>query len=110
MEFIQCYRVCIYVPEVALDDFIKNVSPHITGFLGSYDHVCWWSEKGTEQYRKTDAEQIQQVNCFRVECALPLDEDVLRTFIEKHVKPNHPWEEPVVTVSAQKICNFAKEC
>ena len=51
MELVHCYRIFIYVPSDAVENFIEKVSPQIPSFLGNYDHVCWWSEKGTEQYR-----------------------------------------------------------
>ncbi len=47
MEWLDTYRLTVFVPEEALEDFIKAVSPHIPSFLGHYDHVCWWSERGT---------------------------------------------------------------
>ncbi|MCB1681398.1 MAG: hypothetical protein KDI61_04350 [Alphaproteobacteria bacterium] len=98
MEGIESYRVCVYVPLDSLEEFIRNVSPEIPSFLGNYDHVCWWTEKGIEQSRKIGSKQIERVPCARFECSLPKDRERLRRFIENTVKPSHPWEEPVILI------------
>lgn len=103
MEFIESYRLCVYVPEDALERFVAAVSPHIPAFLGSYDHVCWWSERGTEQYRKFDSTRIEHVLCQKFECSLPADDVFLEQFIGQVVCLNHPWQEPVITVTHQRI-------
>lgn len=108
MEFLQSYRVCIYVPQENLEAFIDAVSPHIPAFLGGYDHVCWWSEAGSEQFRKKPEGQLERVNCHRFECSLPHNDEVLQEFITQFVRKNHPWEEPVITVTLQKIANFSE--
>lgn len=107
MNFLQSYRVCVYVPQDHLERFVEAVSPHIPSFLGNYDHVCWWSEKGIEQFRKLPAGKIERVECHRFECSLPYNDEVLQSFITNHIRPNHPWEEPVVTITTQKIANFS---
>lgn len=96
-------RLCVFVPEDALEEFIAAVSPHIPAFLGGYDHVCWWSEKGVEQSRKLPDGEIKHVPCRKFECSLPGEEAIVSDFIEKIIRPNHPWEEPVITLSHQSI-------
>lgn len=103
MDFIDSYRLCVYVPEAAMENFVAAVSPHIPAFLGGYDHVCWWSERGTEQYRKFDSDHPQRVLCQKFECSLPADDVVLQHFIGQIVCPNHPWKEPVIVVTHQRI-------
>lgn len=106
MEFLDCYRVCIDVPEEALEGFIAAVSPHVPSFLGNYDHVCRWDEKGIEQSRRKPDGQVDRVECRRFECVLPADERILKHFIETVVRSSHPWQEPTVTVIRQKIAKF----
>ena len=103
MEMLLTYRIYVYVPADIVDSFIEAVSPHIPSFLGQYDHVCWWSEAGTEQYRHIKSDQIEQKPSCCVEIALPYDEGILHNFINKIVIPHHPWKEPVITISEQKI-------
>lgn len=105
---IEGYRVCVYVPQDVLEGFIAAVSPHIPSFLGSYDHVCWWSAAGFEQSRKMPDGAVQVVACHKFECSLPKDEAGLIRYIDEIVRPNHPWEEPVVTITEQKIANFGE--
>lgn len=106
MELLSCVRVCVYIPQSHLDVFIAAVSPHIPSFLGSYDHVCWWSEAGTEQYCKISQGDVQRVLCHKFECALPDDSKIVQDFIKRIILPNHPWEEPVITLTTQKIANI----
>ncbi len=108
METISTYRIVVYVPSDYLSDFIQNVSPHIPSFLGNFDHVCWWSEAGTEQYRSTDDDKIEQKPSHRIEIYLPEDNVFLNKFISGIVVPNHPWDEPVITITTQKIVNHDK--
>lgn len=104
MNVLKSYRVCVYVPEEALEVFVRAVGPQIPAFLGSYDHVCWWSEAGVEQFRKAGADEaVQRVSCRRFECSLPFDAGVLERFLTRAVLPNHPWKEPVITVCPQDI-------
>ncbi len=103
MELVHCYRIFIYVPSEALENFIEKVSPQIPSFLGNYDYVCWWSEKGTEQYRHKKGSEIERNPSQRVEIIIPQDDNMLKSFIEDAIMPNHPWEEPVITVSKQEI-------
>lgn len=103
MEWLETYRLTVFVPESALEGFVKAVSPKIPAFLGSYDHVCWWSEPGTEQSRETKNGKIEKVSCIRFECSLPKDQAVLERFIRETVRPAHPWTEPVILVQEQKI-------
>ncbi len=103
MELIGCYRISVYVPADVLKSFIAKVSPQIPSFLGNYDHVCWWSDQGSEQYRHKHGEKIECNPSHRVEIIVPQNDEELQKFIEDVIIPNHPWEEPVITFSTQKI-------
>ncbi len=105
METISAYRVCVYVPCDFMEEFINAISPYIPSFLGRYDHVCWWSEAGVEQFRRVGSEKIEKKPSCRVEISLPDDDTVLQRFISDRVVPNHPWDEPVITITKQKIVN-----
>ena len=107
-DLIPSYRICIFVPADQLESFIAAISACIPSFLGNYDHVCWWSEKGVEQSRKIGTEDIVKVISQRVEISFPDDEDALNTFITDTLIPNHPWDEPVITITRQKIINHGQ--
>ncbi len=102
-NWIESYRVTIDVPEAALEGFIQKVSPHIPSFLGNYDHVCIWFDKATEQHRHVNDGNIMRATCARFELSIQADDEVLNSIINDHVIPNHPWEEPVILVTKQKI-------
>lgn len=108
MKVISTYKITVYVPSDYLSNFIQNISPYIPSFLGNYDHVCWWSEAGTEQYRSLENQKIEQKPSHRIEIYLPKDDTILSNFINEIVVPNHPWDEPVITINPQKIVNHNK--
>jgi hypothetical protein len=105
------YRLVVFVPGAALDEFIKMVSPDIPSFLGPYDHVAWWSEAGTEQFRPLQAAdqtsgktgEITHESSRRVELSLPFDRAALDRFVQEVIVPAHPWEKPVVYVYETSI-------
>ncbi len=103
MKWLETYRLTVFVPEDTLEEFIEAVGPEIPSFLGSYDHVCWWSERGTEQSRDKEDGQIERISCVKFECSLPKDRNLLERFILETVRPAHPWKEPVILIEEQKI-------
>ena len=104
-SFAQSYRICVYVPADHLEIFITEISSSIPSFLGDYDHVCWWSAEGVEQCRKIGTDDIIKVISHRIEISFPDDEESLNAFITDTLIPNHPWDEPVITITQQKIVN-----
>lgn len=102
-DWIDSYRVTVFVPLEALEGFVKAVSPHIPAFLGGYDHVCWWAQTGVEQSRERPDGMIEQIPAARFECSLPKDRALLERFIKETVKPAHPWKEPVILVHGAEI-------
>jgi len=105
------YRLVVFVPESILDKFIKDISPNIPSFLGFYDHVAWWSEGGTEQFRPLEAAdqasgftgEINQESSRRVELSLPCDKAALERFVEEVIVHAHPWEKPIIYVYETNI-------
>ena len=102
-KFIKSYRLVTFVPTKNAQEFIAQISDHIPAFLGEYEKVCYFTEAGTEQYAKKREAQIHQEPSTRVEISLPKDKKALCSFIEDVLKPAHPWEEPVILVSKEKI-------
>jgi hypothetical protein len=97
-EWLDSYRLVTFIPEEALDNFISAISGHIPSLFGKYDRVVWWSAPGTEQYREMGVTDTIQNPSIRVEISLPRDENQLENFINKALKPHHPWDEPVIIV------------
>ena len=103
----ECYQIIVYVPEVAADEFIAAVSSKIPKIFGNYDHVCWRSFEGAGQFRPLEGADpadgeigvVNQVPEIRFECLLPDDEAALGEFIAQTLKPAHPYEAPVITVT-----------
>lgn len=103
MTTLSSIRITIFVPEETLERFIDALSPNIPSFLGSYDHVCWHSDKGTEQSRKMPDGTIEKVPCHKVEFSCPDDPALIEKIIKETILPNHPWEEPIITLTKQEI-------
>ncbi|MDH5722623.1 MAG: hypothetical protein OEY94_04795 [Alphaproteobacteria bacterium] len=107
IKTLSSIRICIFVPEEALEGFITAIRPSIPSFLGTYDHVCWHSEKGTEQSRKMPNGEIEKALCQKIEFSCPDDMDLITKLISEMILPNHPWEEPVITLTRQEIVKSA---
>ncbi len=111
MPWEPAYRLVVFVPVGALEEFISVISSDIPSFLGHYDNVAWWNEAGTEQFRPLnganpvsgDVGEIIQEASRRVELSLPLDKGALGRFVEKVIIPAHPWEKPVIYVYETSI-------
>tara|TARA_B100001989_G_scaffold248058_1_gene221129 strand:+ start:239 stop:568 length:330 start_codon:yes stop_codon:yes gene_type:complete len=103
MKTLKSIRIIVFVPEDELEPFIKALAPAIPSFLGNYDHVCWHSEKGTEQSRKMPDGTIKKTPCRKVEFSCPDDREIIQQIINDTIIPNHPWEEPVITLTRQEI-------
>lgn len=98
-DMIPTYRVVTFVPADQAETFIEKLSPHIPVFTGNYDHVLWWSEPGTEQFRKKgDSEPPEKVSSIRVEFSMQRDNVALQKIIAEGIRPNHPWKEPVILI------------
>jgi len=106
IDWKDSYRVVVFVPETALERFINTISPEIPSFLGPYDHVVWWSGRGTEQFRPLEGAhqaagetgEIDREPSRRVEVSFPYDKIALKQFVEEIIVPAHPWEKPVVYI------------
>lgn len=106
MDWISSYRIVVFVPEAGFDEFATIISASIPSFLGPYDHVAWWSENGTEQFRPLKGAhpvsggigEVRQELSRRVELSLPYDHATLQRFVEEVIVPAHPWEKPVLYV------------
>lgn len=108
VEFTPSNLICVYVPTKHLERFITAISPFIPSFLGKYDHVCWWSAEGVEQSRRIGTEDAVKVLSQRVEISFPDNEDGINKFITNIIIPNHPWDEPIITITRQKIVNHGQ--
>lgn len=112
MSWKPAYRLAVFVPEAALEEFIGAISADIPSFLGPYDHVAWWSEGGVEQFRALEGAkpvsgnkgEIIQEASRRVELSFPLDKGALERFVQQIIIPAHPWEKPVIYVYETEIC------
>lgn len=114
---IPAYRVIVFVPTVAHEDFIKELQDHIPSFLGPYDRVMWWSEpkieKGTEQFRplersnpkEGEIESTVQKPSVRLEFLAPDDLQLIQKIIKDVIKPAHPFHDPVIYYERVYVAN-----
>lgn len=111
MSWKSAYRLVVFLPEAALEEFVSAISADIPSFLGPYDHVAWWSESGVEQFRALEGAkpvsgnegEITQETSRRVELSLPFDKEVLERFVQQIIIPAHPWEKPVIYIYETEI-------
>lgn len=115
LKTLQAYRITVYVPEHAFNDYIQSIQDHIPSFGGDYDRVAWWSlasaDPGIEQFRALDGAsptlgdtgQTVRTASVRLELTLPYARDVLNHFVSDVIIRHHPWEKPVITIQNIEI-------
>lgn len=96
------YKICIYVPENAVDKVKQAVFDTGAGRVGNYDCCCWQTE-GTGQFRPLEnsnpaigsRNRINQVKELKVE--LVCADNLVKAAILA-LKHSHPYEEPAYDV------------
>ena len=92
------YKLCIYVPEAALDAVKDAVFAAGAGRQGAYDRCCW-QVRGEGQFRPLAGSdphigsigRVEQVTEYRVEMLCPGDRVVE---VVAALRKAHPYEEP----------------
>ena len=102
------YKICIYVPDNAMEMVKQAMFDAGAGRIGNYDSCCW-QISGTGQFRPLENSdpfigqlgRIESVAEYRIEmvCA---DEHI--EAVIKALRLNHPYEEPAFDV--WKLENF----
>lgn len=101
------FRITTFVPPPYVGHILEGVysvlakdgQPELA--YGQYDHVAWWSGKGTEQFRPlegSNATSGSPADSVQLVFTIPRDERILSLVLEFGLIPNHPWEEPVVCI------------
>ncbi|MCD8496633.1 MAG: hypothetical protein LRZ85_00200 [Alphaproteobacteria bacterium] len=114
MKFVKSCRVAVFVPSDSAEGFIAAVSGKLPVLFGNYDHVCWWSEPGTEQFRplsgahpvEGEIGKTERVRSIRVEFSLPGERETVEQFVRDVVMPAHPWEQPVIMIYEAEIAQI----
>lgn len=98
MDGAALYKLCVYVPEAALDAVKDAVFAAGAGRQGNYDHCCW-QVAGHGQFRPLAGSnphmgsrgQVERVSEYRVEmlCAGECIAAVVAA-----LRKAHPYEEP----------------
>lgn len=96
------YKICVYVPESAVEKVKNSLFDAGAGRIGNYDNCCWQTE-GTGQFRPLKNSnpaigslgQIETVREIKVElvCA-----DNLISQAVQAMRQSHPYEEPAFDV------------
>lgn len=92
------YKLCVYVPEAALDTVKDAVFAAGAGRQGNYDHCCW-QVAGQGQFRPLAGSdpylgsqgQVETVNEYRVEMLCPGERVAA---VVAALRAAHPYEEP----------------
>ena len=92
------YKICVYVPENAVETVKAALFDAGAGRIGNYDSCCWQTA-GTGQFRPLENSnpaigshgQVEQVDEIKIElvCEDALIEDAISA-----MKQAHPYEEP----------------
>jgi len=96
------YKICIYVPENAVEKVKQAVFDAGAGRVGNYDCCCWQTE-GSGQFRPLansnpaigSLNRINQVKELKVE--LVCADNFVKAAIQA-LKQSHPYEEPAYDV------------
>ena len=104
---VQAYRIVVFIPEGAEECILQAVLALDDLQYGSYKGVSWTAAAGIERFTpEPDASPTlggmgEQVRApvVRVEFSIPRDNALLQSIIDCAIYPNHPWEEPVISVS-----------
>jgi hypothetical protein len=96
------YKICVYVPENAVEIVKAALFDAGAGRIGNYDSCCWQSS-GTGQFRPLENSnpaigshgKVEQVAEIKIE--LVCDDSLIRDAISA-MKKAHPYEEPAYDV------------
>jgi hypothetical protein len=96
------YKVCVFVPETAVEQVKQAMFAAGAGKIGDYDSCCWQT-LGQGQFRPLEGSspligehnRIETVAEYRIEmvCADELIKDAVAA-----MKNSHPYEEPAYDV------------
>ena len=96
------YKICVFVPETAVDQVKQSMFAAGAGKIGDYDSCCWQT-LGQGQFRPLEGSspfigeqnRIETVAEYRIEmvCADELIKDAVAA-----MKNSHPYEEPAYDV------------
>jgi len=96
------YKICVFVPETAVDQVKQSMFAAGAGKIGDYDSCCWQT-LGQGQFRPLEdstpfigeQNRIETVAEYRIEmvCADELIKDAVAA-----MKNSHPYEEPAYDV------------
>jgi hypothetical protein len=96
------YKICVFVPETAVEQVKQAMFKAGAGKIGDYDSCCWQTS-GQGQFRPLEGSspfigeqnRTETVDEFRVEMVC---EDELVKNVVAAMKKNHPYEEPAYDV------------
>ncbi len=96
------YKICVFVPESAVEQVKQSMFAAGAGKIGDYDSCCWQT-LGQGQFRPLEGSspfigeqnRIETVAEYRIEmvCADELIKDAVAA-----MKNSHPYEEPAYDV------------
>lgn len=96
------YKLCVYIPEAALETVKQALFEAGAGQIGEYSH-CGWQTLGTGQFKPSENanptigshNQIEQVIEYKFEtiCEAQAIEKVINS-----LKASHPYETPAYDV------------
>jgi hypothetical protein len=105
-------RIATYVPATHRAAVVAGIHAIMGSRPGQlYDSVTWWSDAWTEQFRPLPGAKpsvgavgvIAQVATVRVEVVVAADDALVERIIAEGIRPNHPWEVPVIIVDAVRV-------
>jgi hypothetical protein len=96
------YKICVYVPELSVENVKQALFDAGAGRIGNYDSCCWQTA-GVGQFRPLEnsnpaigsLNQVEQVNEVKIE--LVCEAEYVKAAIAA-MKQSHPYEEPAYDV------------
>jgi len=104
--FVESYRINIYVIQQYVEPIIDAVKDVVSLKYGNYDGVSWCSAPGTERFvprsggnpQAGEVNKAHSVSAIKIEFTIPREKQLLSKVIEA-ARSNHPWDEPVISIS-----------
>ena len=102
------YKICVFVPETAVEQVKQAMFAAGAGKIGDYDSCCWQTS-GQGQFRPLQGsspyigkqDKVETVTEFRVE--MVCTDEYIRDVVSA-LKSSHPYEEPAYDV--WKLADF----
>ncbi len=111
------YRITVFVPPAQLEAVLVSITKVLPKNDSKYSEGFWWSAPGIEQFRPLEGSnpssgsigELSQMDSIELKFLIPRNKELLDQIIAEGIRPDHPWEAPVITVDKCRIAGNSSE-